>query len=64
MWGNDSRGGYVSDAKNIYHTNPKCIPWTTPDDHIVEARNKEEIQKDIREDKLVHYGKLEKSLSK
>lgn len=52
--------GYASDAKKIYHTNSKCIPWATPDDNTLEARNKEEIQQDIMKGKIIHYGKLEK----
>lgn len=55
-------GGYISDAKNAYHPNQKCIPTISHEDKRVEFRTEKEIQQDIRAGKLVQYRKLEKSV--
>jgi hypothetical protein len=52
---------YVSDVKRVYHPVSKCVPKITQEDNTLEVRNKEEIQQDIKEGKLIHYGKLERA---
>lgn len=58
-----SDGGYVSDAKKVYHHNQKCVPKNS-EDNTLEVRTKGEIQRDIRSGDLLYYGQLEKTVSK
>jgi len=58
-------GGYVSDIGSAYHANRRwCIPNDTKQDNSVAFRTREELQQDIKNGKLIHYGKLELTLSK
>jgi len=64
--GREITGGFVATNKNIYcgHNNSYCLKEVSKinPDIKFEYKDRDEIQKDIKQKEIIHFSKLEKSV--